>query len=1060
MNDVPSFREDHISQIPALQLLQHLGYSYLTPQEALELRGGRLSNVLLEGVLTDYLRRANAISYRGRSYPFSEGNILSAVQAVKDVPFDGLVRTNQKIYELLTLPKSLPQSIDGDVRSFDLRYIDFDVTANNLYHVTDEFAVERAGSHDVRRPDIVLFVNGIPLAVIECKRPDLKDPVGQAVSQQLRNQHEDEIPSLFVYSQLLLAVAKNEARYGTAGTPARFWTVWKEEGLEDELRALVNRPLPEDAKARLFGDGYRYGRAFFDALEAGGREVTEQDRALYALCRPERLLELMFGFTLFDAGQKKVARYQQYFTVRSILERVRRRDEAGARLGGVVWHTQGSGKSLTMVMIAQAIALEPGIDDFKIILVTDRVDLDDQIYRTFGHCGAEVVQAKTGRHLADLIQGHRARIITTVIDKFEAALARATVVNDSPNVFALVDEGHRGQYGHLHAQMRVALPRACFIAFTGTPVVKREKNTIQRFGGLIAPTYTISQAVADKAVVPLLYEGRHVDQMVYGEPMDREFSRVTENLSDAQAADLKRKFSTTDQLNQARQKVKEVAYDISRHYQDTFQGTGLKGQLVAPNKATALLYKEFLDELGEVSAEVLISGPDEREGYTDTEDANRDAVVRFWQKMMARFGSEKEYNRQLINAFTHGEEPEIIIVVDKLLTGFDAPRNTVLYLTRKLEGHALLQAIARVNRLCEGKDYGYIVDYRGVLHSLDEALGLYGEMAEFDEGDLLESVTDVGDVIATLPERHAAVWELFRGVRNTRDEEAYELALADEERRGRFYERLSSFARTLAIALSSAVFVRETPTHQVETYKRDLKFFMNLRTSVRRRYAEAVDFKEYEGRIQKLIDTHVGTGEVEQLTGLVDIFDREAFADEVARLDSPSAKADTIAHRTKKTITERMDEDPEFYRKFSDLLEDAIRAFRQERLSDVEYLDRVRELSESVRNRTGDEIPPALEHRDVAKAYYGVALRVLQGSAGEHERAVTLSTEAALRIEEIIDERRIVNWSTNADVQNRMRTEIEDSLFELKEREDLDLSFDDIDEIMERCLDIARVRRA
>ena len=429
----PSFREDHISQIPALQLLQNLGYTYLAPQQALEQRGGRPGRVVLEGILEPQLRRMNRISFKGGSHPFSEANIRGAVEALTDVVFDGLVRTNEKVFDLLCLGTSLAQSISGDTKSFPLRYIDFDRVDANIFHVTEEFVVERSGSREQRRPDIVLFVNGIPLVVIECKRPDLKDPLGQAVSQQLRNQREEEIPKLFVYSQLLLALAKNEAKYGTTGTPARFWAVWKERDDPAEvLSELVNRQLTEEQKVRLFEGRYRYVRRFFDAVEASGREVTEQDRALYSLCRPERLLELMFRYTLFDAGQKKVARYQQYFTVRSILERIRQRDDLGARQGGVVWHTQGSGKSLTMVMIAQAIALEPGIDDFKIILVTDRVDLDDQIYRTFSHCGAEVVQARTGRHLAELIQGHRARIITTVIDKFEAALSRGSVGERQP----------------------------------------------------------------------------------------------------------------------------------------------------------------------------------------------------------------------------------------------------------------------------------------------------------------------------------------------------------------------------------------------------------------------------------------------------------------------------------------------------------------------------------------------------------------------------------------------------------------------------------------------------
>ena len=252
---------------------------------------------------------------------------------------------------------------------------------------------------------------------------------------------------------------------------------------------------------------------FEDLDAAGRREITPQDRALYALCRPERLLELMFRFTLFDAGEKKVARYQQYFCVHKMLERLRSLDAEGRRQGGVVWHTQGSGKSLTMVMLAKAIALEPGIENHKIVLVTDSVDLDDQIYKTFHHCGHELVQATTGKHLIDLIEGHRSAIITTIIDKFEAALRKKEVRNSDRNIFVLVDEGHRTQYGPLHAMMRKVLPNACYIGFTGTPVMKKDKNTLTQFGGMI-DTYTIREAVGDKAVVPLLYEGRDVELSV------------------------------------------------------------------------------------------------------------------------------------------------------------------------------------------------------------------------------------------------------------------------------------------------------------------------------------------------------------------------------------------------------------------------------------------------------------------------------------------------------------------------------------------------------------------
>jgi len=1080
-HDLPSFKEDHISQVPALELLQKLqpGYDYLSQAKVVELRGGRLGGVLLETVLAQQLRKINAIRFKGREYPFSEGNILAAVQALKDVADGGLIQANERVYDLLTLGKAMPQSIDGDTKSFQLDYIDWRHPENNVYHVTEEFAVERTGSHETRRPDVVLFVNGIPLVVIECKRPDLKDPIEQAVSQQIRNQQRDQIPRLFHYAQLLLAVSKNEATYATVGTPAKFWSVWKEHGGEDAAVAgVIARPLAEQQRGQLFSERFRYVREYFEALERDGREVTEQDRALHALCRPERLLELVYRFMLYDAGEKKVARHQQYFCVNRIMDRIRRKQRDGTRRGGVVWHTQGSGKSLTMVMLAEAIALEGGIDDYKIILVTDRVDLDDQIYKTFHHCGTLPVQAKTGKHLAELLRDNKARIITTVIDKFELAVGKAGVRDESPDVFVLVDEGHRsqtgkfGQFGTLHTNMRKAMPNACFIAFTGTPLLKGERNTISTFGGLI-DTYTIEQAVKDRAVVPLLYEGRHVDQRVDTESIDEWFDRITENLSREQKADLKKKFATTDQLNKARQKVMRIAWDVGEHFRDNWQGTPYKAQLVAQDKATALLYKRFLDDFGMVSSEVLISGPDEREGEEDVHEAAKDKdeeaakdkerIKAFWTAMMAKYGSEREYNRQVISAFKHAEQPEIIIVVDKLLTGFDAPRNTVLYLTRRLTGHTLLQAIARVNRLYDGKDFGYIIDYRGVLQNLDEALDIYGQLAEFDRdglADLCTALTDVDVEVQKLPQRHSDLWDLFKAVRNRRDEEAYERLLADEELRARFYERLSAYSRALAIALSSSAFLEETPDGKLAKYREDLRFFMKLRTSVRKRYAEVVDFKEYEARIQKLVDQHVGTGEVEKITDLVNIFDADAFAKEVEKLGSTASKADTIAYRTKRTIHDRMQEDPAFYRRFSEMLEDAIRAFREQRFSDAEYLRKVAEIAEKVKNRTGDDVPEALAHHDVAKAFFGVLQEVFAEHEGDGFEPRSAGTAASLAIDEIVQRNRIVNWKNNTDVQNRMMGAIEDYLFELQEEQGLELTFEDIDRILEMVLDIARTRYA
>ncbi|MCU0736407.1 MAG: HsdR family type I site-specific deoxyribonuclease, partial [Methylotetracoccus sp.] len=629
MSDLPATREKLISQIPALQLLINLGWEYLTPEEALAARGGKTASVLLDRVLEDQLRAMNRIEFRGHSEPFSEGNIATAIRRLKDERFDGLIRTNEKLYDRLTLGTTLPQTIAGDTKSFPLHYIDWKNPANNRFHVTAEFEVARTGSQETRRPDIVLFINGIPVAVIEAKSPNAKveggsSPVEQAISQMLRNQGVHEIPRLFGFVQLVLALAVGEAKYATVGTSAKYWAVWKEEDLDETaLAELVSQPLAPDVRDRLFSGEFAEARSYFDQLATKrGREITAQDRILFALCRPQRLLQLAERYVLFDGGDKKIARYQQFFCVRRILDRVRHREAAGSRRGGVVWHTQGSGKSLTMVMLAKGLALDlprEGADEFKIVLVTDRVDLDDQIYGAFKNCGTAPVQATTGKHLARLLADHHSRIITSVIDKFETALQVGKRI-ENDNIFALVDESHRGQFGETHTRMRRVLPQACFIGFTGTPVTKKQKSTIGTFGGLIH-CYTITEAVDDQAVVRLLYEGRDVPQTVDAAQIDRWFEEWTAGMTRKQKADLKKKYATSGELNKTEQKVMAIAWDISQHFSQTWKGTPFKGQLVAPDKATALLYKRFLDDFGKVTSEVLISGPDEREGFEEVDQA-------------------------------------------------------------------------------------------------------------------------------------------------------------------------------------------------------------------------------------------------------------------------------------------------------------------------------------------------------------------------------------------------------------------------------------------------------
>jgi len=1060
--------EKHLSQLPALQLLVAMGYEYISSAETLRERQDRTSNVLLENILRNQLKEMNRIRYKGNEYLFSEENLQSAIQKLKNIKYDGLLKTNEGIYDLITLGTAMEQTVEGDSKSFNLNYIDWRNPSRNRFHMTVEYSVERSRSKETARPDIVLFVNGIPFCVIECKAPQVE--VEQAVSQSIRNQNDDHIPKLFIYTQLVLALNKNSAMYATTGTAAKFWGVWKELGNEQgemdegKLCDLKNKPLPEDVQKKIeLSENYHL-------FIANSQLITAQDTALYALCRPERLLDLAWKFTVFDGGIKKIARYQQYFVIKSTLDRVKHFDKPEghperSRKGGIIWHTQGSGKSLTMVMLARNLALDPNILNPRIVLVTDRDDLDKQLGNTFAACGLEANRATSGRNLLELVAGKNSGIITTLIHKFDKAYAVKKYQDASPDIFILVDESHRTQFGSFSARMRQMFPHACYLGFTGTPLLKKEKNSFTKFGELIEPHYSITQAVEDGAVVPLLYEGRHVEMTQDKKAVDLWFERHTQGLTKEQQADLKRKYARAEMLNKADQVIYMRAFDISEHFRSNWQGTGFKAQLVAPNKVSALQYNAHLNEIGIVTSEVVISPPDMREGYDETDGESTDEVVKFWQKMMKRYGSEEEYTKQLINQFKHGSEPEILIVVDKLLTGFDAPRNAVLYLCRVLREHTLLQAIARANRLHEGKEFGFIVDYASVLGELDKALTMYSAFEGFDESDLVGTLTSINSEIEKLPGRYSDLWDLFKTVKYAYDEEAYEILLADREQREEFYSRLSEYAKNLGIALSSDKFLADTDEKTMSRYKADLRKFQSLKASVKLRYAEAIDYRDYEPKIKKLLDTHIQANEAIQLNKPVNIFDDTMF-DQVKEEQgvyhaekTTASKADTIAHATKKVITEKMDEDPAFYQKFSKLIQQAIEDFRAKRISDLDYLNKVLDIRNKVVGKVHDGIPDKLERLEDAMAYYGVLKPLLEKHDLSEEALESISADMAIAIHGILEKHKKIHFWDDEDAQKQTVNEIDDYLYdEPKTKRGIELSLDQMDDIIEKVLQVAKHR--
>ena len=1069
----PSYIEDHISQIPALQLLIKMGYTYLTPDEAMELRSNRTSNVLLEPILKQQLEKINSIQYKGKEFAFSESNINTAIIALRELPIqDGFIKANQAFYDLITLGKSLEQTVLNDKKSFSFQYVDWKNIENNSFHITEEYSVLRSDRNDHYRPDVVIFINGIPMVIIECKSNAIKEPIAEAISQHLRNQQEDGIRALYLYSNLVLSLAVSEARFATTGTAKEFWSVWKEvfrtkdEGTQyaDAIKELKEKELTTEQILHVEqGSKYRKGNSQFSILNSQF-SVTEQDKLLFSLCKKERLLDLIFNYIVYDDGVKKITRYQQYFAIKETLKKISVADAKGKRTGGVIWHTQGSGKSLTMVMLAQLIATDKNIKNPKIILVTDRIDLSTQITETFQKCHVPVEEAQTGKHLVELINSPTDAVITTLIHKFEAAINQSKEGFPSPNIFVLIDEGHRSQYGTFNVKMQKVFPNACFVAFTGTPLMKKEKSTADKFGGLI-DVYSITDAVEDKAVVPLLYEGRHNLIEVNESPLDTFFDKVSEPLTKYGKAALKRKYSAPKQLNKVDQIIYARAWDISDHFADNIQGTGFKGQLVAPNKTTAIKYREYIKEIGKVSCEVLISAPDMRENYDDAFEENEDVVQKFYRAMLSKYGKTETYEKSVISAFKKQEQPEIIIVVDKLLTGFDAPNNQVLYITRSLKEHTLLQAIARVNRVAPGKEYGFIIDYFGNLENLDKALNTYSGLNEFDEEELTGTVININKEIEKLPQAHSELWDVFKTIKNKYDAEAYSELLSDESIRHSFYEKLSAFVRLFKLAMASVEFNDSSNEKTIDKYKKDAKFFLQLRVDVKRRYFDDIDYKEYELQVQKLIDKHITTeGEVLKITELVNIFDKEKREAEVEKVIGKAAKADHIATRTVKAINVKMNEDPIFYKKLSTLIKEAIDDYHQHRIDEAEYLQKAKDYENQFHTGKQHNVPDSLQDKPIAIAYYNLINEVLNDSfiklsnSRDVEAAIALEIEICIRNVAYEYDTLIIDWQTNSEIEKTLKNNLDDLLFEKQQQYDTQFSFDKIDTLIEEVIKIAKLK--
>jgi type I restriction enzyme R subunit len=1048
------FDEARQSQLPALELLLGLGYKYLSRDEALRQRGGDASNFILADIAAQKLMEINGYEAGGAEYKFSEKDVRDAIDELEHIQYEGLIDTAQKIYNMI-MPtsggKTIKVSASGKTISKNFRFIDFQNPDNNAFHVTAEFLA--AGKQNIR-PDIVCFVNGIPFAVIENKKSSVA--VVEAVNQMNRNQGAEYCQKLFTYTQLLVGTNGKAFQYGTTGTPNKFYAIWKEKGLsEEEIEAevlpVMQRQIDLATYRQICADLNGNTKS---SVQYTSRMITEQDKGIVFLFKPVRLLDLTKNYILFDAGIKKLSRYQQYFAIHKMLERISEEEKTDVgivrRRGGLVWHTQGSGKSLTMVMFVKALIESPHIENPRVIIVTDRRDLDRQIRDTFKNCNLkkEVIQATSGENLLGLIKDKNLAVITTVVDKFEtAAKKKAGFVDDDKNIFVLIDEAHRSQNGIANLEMNRIIPNACYIGFTGTPLMKSEGESWRKFGGYI-DRYTIDDALADNIILPLIYEGRYADLVQNKEQIDRHVDRITEDLNEKQKKELQ-KYIGSKIIKDNPQRIVEISYDIEKHFRQHFQGKGLKAQIVAPSKYSAILFQSFFETRGNVRTAVIIS--DEHDDG-DEADIHKKEVIKYLDSIREKQGSVSKYEKDAINSFKNNEDGiEIIIVVDKLLTGFDAPVNTVLYLAKDLRDHNLLQAIARVNRLYENKKLpktaGYIIDYSENAKNIDTAMKLFGN---YDENDVRGTLIDVKEKIHELEESYGLVHGIFKGLEGSSDDEAFLRLLKDEPKREMFYKSLSEFVRNLNECFVLQDFVHEFK--HLDMYSRELKKFMELRKTASLAYADRVDLSEYKQSLINILDKYVDAREVELLTKQINITDRKQFEEAIDALGSDKSKAEAIAAQTEKTITEKMDSDPEFYDRFSKKISEILDKMRAGKLADIAALKQLKLIEDDVVNKKDESLPNAIAVAKGSDVFY----RNLRECFGKYNLSEEDFVVIVLGIFNVIKREAIVDWQKNIDVKRSIRNTVDDYLYDVvKKEKNIDLSDEDLKKIIDSVLTLA-----
>jgi type I restriction enzyme R subunit len=1021
-----------------------MGYEYVSRSEA-ESKRGILTKVLFEDELIRFLKK-QTYKYNGHELLFSGESITKAINVLDASLLQGLSMASKEIYNLITLGISLEESIaiDKDIpvkQSFDLNYMDFRYPANNIWQVTEEFSVARPnGSY--ARPDIVLLVNGIPFVVIECKKSSID--IKEGIQQNVRNMLPDYIPQLFKFSQIVMAVNPQKVVYATSGTTADHFVEWREDDIEWQTEVC--------RKCSPNGD------------------IREQDRIAASMLDKKRLLDLIQNFILYDNNIKKVARHQQYFAINKSMDRINGIDGKDSK-GGVIWHTQGSGKSLTMVMLVKKIQVEKASENPRFVIITDRVNLDKQIRDNFANSHMAPVRAATGKGLKTLLKDKSNIVITTLINKFETVCKNKYLGPDSDNFYVLIDEAHRSQYSAMYNYMREVLPNATLIAFTGTPLIaKSKKNTYSKFGEPIH-NYTMRRAIEDGITVPLVYEGRKVQQEKPALTIDNYFKSLTEKLPKELKDKLSDKFSKFKVISEARSRINLIGFDISDHFRNYCIPKGLKAMVVCSSRGAAVEMYHVLKGSPGINPRVVITFGDKNEGDDDETTTEAIKKIKEYHEKMIKplFGdNDEKYDDHVCDDFKNPEgDINIIIVKDKLLTGFDAPIAGVLYLDKSIQKHSLLQAIARVNRVYKGKDFGLILDYWGVFGKLNSAIDMYDDaesgMNGFEKEDIDGAIFGPVDEKNKLAYSHDDLMEMFKDVRNSTSSDIWQKSLADEQRRKEFYNRLKEYATRLNLAVSNREIFVEVGFDQIDKYRSEYLFYKKLKDSVIQRYDDDPDLSMYEQGIKNLIDTFVNASEIITVVKPVSIGDEIAMKKLLDNMGSNEARADAIKTRIESKLKQMRYDDPLLFEEFSSKIKKTIDEYNETRDADKYYAS-MEVMADDFRNGiTSQDYPSQIASDSDAKAFYGAVVTNLKKNS---EINVTTEMEEVIasysfKIKEAVSQNAKRDWKYNEVVHKAIHRSLDDCLFDMFEEIEIVVdksNVDMLDLIIDESMKVAVAR--